>query len=314
MSDHWRNEGKFRLYWPNIIGYRTEQNGNGHLEIDWDKFQTMQIRAEVPGITELKSNIGETQLMETERDRAHTAVFKLANELTSIIEKKSKDIIHRTELFRSALAIVRDGLAKNKIDTRSQDWAIGEPEQRKKIAAQLAQAISTGTGKADKTIQPILDTPICYTTREITAYRSSRPDWLLTEKSQLNIAPCDNSWELQIARVLDDHPQVLAWVRNDRQRWQIPYMMGGEWANYEPDFVTLVETKDGPLNLVIEVKGQETDRDLEKKRWTEEFWIPAVNGRDELTEHGKWEYLYILDPTMAHMMLSQTAGGNQWQK
>ena len=306
--------GKFRLYWPNVTGYRTEQNGNGHLEIDWDKFQTMQIKAEVPGITELKSNIGETQLMETERDRAHTAVFKLANELTSIIEKESQDIIHRTELFRSALAIVRDGLAKNKIDTKSQDWTIGEPEQRKKIAAELAQAISTGSGKVDKTIQPILDAPICYTTREIAPYRSSRPDWLLTEKSQLNIAPCDNSWELQVARVLENHPQVQAWARNDRQRWQIPYMVDGEWANYEPDFIACVETKTGPLNLVIEVKGQETDRDLEKKRWTEEFWIPAVNGREELTEHGKWEYLYILDPTMAHMMLSQTAGENQWQK
>ena len=306
--------GKFRLYWPNVTGYRTEQNGNGHLEIDWDKFQNMQIRAEVPGITELKSNIGETQLMETDHDRAHTAVFKLANELTSIIEKESKDIIHRTEIFRSALAIVQDGLEKNKIDTRSQDWAIGEPEQRKKIAAQLAQAISTGSGKADETIQPILDTPICYTTREIATYRSSRPDWLLTEKSQMNIAPCDNGWELQVARVLDDHPQVKAWVRNDRQRWQIPYMMDGEWANYEPDFITCIETKTGPLNLVIEVKGQEIDRDLEKKRWTEEFWIPAVNGREELTEHGKWEYLYILDPTMAQMMLSQTTGGNQWQK
>ena len=304
--------GKYRIRWPNITGYRTEQNENGKLEIDWDKFQAIQISTEIPRLVEVKGTLGESQIMETEHDRDHTAVFRLANELTNIIEKKSEDIIHRTELFRSSLNIIREGITRNKIVSHGQDWAIGEPEQRKKIVAQMAQAISTGSANHEKTIQPILDAPICYTTKEIAAYRSSRPHWHETTKSQMNIAPCDNSWELQVAQVLDDHPQVKAWVRNDRQRWQIPYMMGGEWANYEPDFIARVETETGPLNLVIEVKGQETDRDLEKKRWTEEFWIPAVNDREELTEHGKWEYLYILDPTIAHMMLSQTAGGNQW--
>ena len=128
----------------------------------------------------------------------------------------------------------------------------------------------------------------------------------------MNIAPCDNRWELQVAKVLDDHPRVKAWVRNDRQRWQIPYMMDGEWANYEPDFIARVETETGPLNLVIEVKGQERERDLEKKKWAEEFWKPAVNGRPELTEQGEWDYLYIEDPAMAHMMISEITGGTQW--
>ena len=304
--------GEYRIRWPNVIGYERGHNGNGELDIDWDKFSQIQVTAGIPEITELRSSIGEPQIMETEHKRGHTAVFRLANELTSVIEKESKDIIHRTELFRSALAIVREGLTRNKIATHGHDWVIGEADHRRRIARQLAQACRSGNGKKERAIQPILDAPICYTTREIAPYPSSRHDWIHTQKSQMNIAPCDNRWELQVAKVLDDHPRVKAWVRNDRQRWHIPYMMDGEWANYEPDFIARVETQTGPLNLVIEVKGQERERDLEKKKWAEEFWKPAVNGRPELTEQGEWDYLYIEDPAMAHMMISEITGGTQW--
>ena len=128
----------------------------------------------------------------------------------------------------------------------------------------------------------------------------------------MNVAPCDNNWELQAARTLDDHLAVTAWVRNDRQRWQIPYMFDGHWASYEPDFIAHIEYGAININLVIEIKGEERPQDLEKKRWAENYWIPAVNSSEDLRGPAPWKYLYVNDIANFHMQLTEIAGGNQW--
>ena len=87
----------------------------------------------------------------------------------------------------------------------------------------------------------------------------------------------------------------------------------GSGSLYEPDFIArVIRREDDILNLVIEVKGQEWQRDPSKRRYAEEFWCPSVNQDAELNQHGPWAYLYIEDPGVTHMMITEAAGGKKW--
>ena len=211
--------------------------------------------------------MGDQEYMETRHSRNGSALFQLAKEVTEAMKSQmEEEPPGNTQLFLKSLSLVKEAIKRKKLQvTGDAVWALGQPENRNRIARQILQACHTSSKRGETAISPILDAPICYTTREITPYRSSRPHWHKTVKSQMNVAPCGNNWELRAARTLDDHPAVTAWVRNDRQRWQIPYMSEGHWASYEPDFIAHVECGDTTTIIVIEVKGEERPLDLEKK-------------------------------------------------
>ena len=306
--------GQFRIRWPNLTGYRFIQSEEIDLDIDWNKFTPIVLNNEIPELSEFRGIMGDQEYMETRHSRNGSALFQLAKEVTEAMKSQmEEEPPGNTQLFLKSLSLVKEAIKRKKLQvTGDAVWALGQPENRNRIARQILQACHTSSKRGETAISPILDAPICYTTREITPYRSSRPHWHKTVKSQMNVAPCGNNWELRAARTLDDHPAVTAWVRNDRQRWQIPYMSEGHWASYEPDFIAHVECGDTTTIIVIEVKGEERPLDLEKKRWAEQYWIPAVNSNEDLTGQAKWRYLYIENPGQLHMQLTNIAGGMAW--
>ncbi len=112
-------------------------------------------------------------------------------------------------------------------------------------------------------------------------------------KSELSAAACDSTPEVEIARILDGHDGIEAWVRSPRLGWYIPYLnpKTGGWRKYSPDFVARV--RGGGTHLVIEFKGQENEDALIKKEAVETRWIPAVNDSDDPACAGIWRYVYI---------------------
>ena len=116
------------------------------------------------------------------------------------------------------------------------------------------------------------------------------------KKAQISYAHCDSSWEVKVAEQLDSLKSIDRWARNRRLNWYIPYVTEGQPRRYYPDFVAVVKLDDKhELNIVIEVKGQEDEDDRLKKRWTEDYWLPAVNSHPEYgAAAGKiWTYLYL---------------------
>src|SRR6185436_11987731 len=57
------------------------------------------------------------------------------------------------------------------------------------------------------------------------------------EKCHLNAAVFDLDWERQAGELLDSHPKVRAWVKNDRLGLVVPYRKEGVARKYLPDFV-----------------------------------------------------------------------------
>ena len=117
-----------------------------------------------------------------------------------------------------------------------------------------------------------------------------------TKKSEITYADCDSSWEVALAQHLDEMPEITRWARNKGLNWSIPYVVDRQQKRYFPDFVAVVSIQEGlELNIVIETKGLVREYDPIKRRWAQEYWVPAVNRHPEYgIQAGKlWTYLYL---------------------
>ena len=102
------------------------------------------------------------------------------------------------------------------------------------------------------------------------------------KRCHLNAAVIDFDWERYAGELLDAHPAVRAWVKNDRLGLVVPYRKDGVPRNYLPDF--LVELVDG-RKLLVEIKGQLGDALLKKA--AAERWCRAVTNDRRF---GQWSY------------------------
>ena len=117
-----------------------------------------------------------------------------------------------------------------------------------------------------------------------------------TAKSEITYADCDSSWEVELARHLDEMPEIIRWARNKGLNWSIPYVADRQQRRYWPDFVAVAPINpDMELNIVIETKGLVRENDPIKRRWAQEYWVPAANRHPQ---YGRatgriWRYLYL---------------------
>ncbi len=94
-----------------------------------------------------------------------------------------------------------------------------------------------------------------------------------TRKSHINVFVYDSAWEASDAFILEESDQVTAWAKNDHLGFEILYIYKGVVRKYRPDF--LIRLINGDM-LVLETKGQETEQDIVKRRYLDE-WITALN-------------------------------------
>jgi type III restriction enzyme len=106
----------------------------------------------------------------------------------------------------------------------------------------------------------------------------------------VNAAVLDSNWEAELARVLERHPRVRAYVKNQGLGFEVPYRDGAVPRRYLPDFIVQVDDGNGEgdlLNLVLETKGQRTSDAQLKAETMRTFWIPGINN---LGSHGRWAF------------------------
>jgi type III restriction enzyme len=111
-----------------------------------------------------------------------------------------------------------------------------------------------------------------------------------SRRCHVNWAICDSTWELEFCRVLDHHPRVRRWVKNQTLGFEVPYKMGGVARKYIPDFIVVVDDGRGDddlLHLVCEVKGYRGEDAKVKKTTMEAFWVPGVNNSGRF---GRWGF------------------------
>lgn len=115
------------------------------------------------------------------------------------------------------------------------------------------------------------------------------------DRSHVNWAILDSGWEGEFCRVVEEHPRVLAYVKNRNLGLEVPYRHGSDNRTYIPDYIIQVDDGRGhnePLNLIVEIKGYRGEDAKEKASTMKTFWVPGVNN---LKDHGRWAFAEFTD-------------------
>ena len=114
-------------------------------------------------------------------------------------------------------------------------------------------------------------------------------------KCPVNYAILDSGWEGEFCRVVESHPKVLRYVKNQGLGLEVPYTYQGEPHTYVPDFIVWVDDGRGeadPLQLIVEIKGYRGDAVQAKHQTIKDYWIPGVNA---LKAYGRWAFAEFTD-------------------
>lgn len=119
------------------------------------------------------------------------------------------------------------------------------------------------------------------------------------QRCHLNYVVADTlKWEQSAAYLIDTHPAVAAFVKNEGLGFAIPYFHNGQDHDYYPDFLIRL-TDDPPTHLILETKGYDPLEDV--KRAAAERWVAAVNADGR---HGRWRYALVKDVSKIPELLS----------
>lgn len=128
-------------------------------------------------------------------------------------------------------------------------------------------------------------------------FTTSRADRWETDSRycHINWVILDSDWEGEFCRVAEAHSQVLAYAKNHAMGFEVPYRYGSETRTYLPDFIVLVDDgkgEDGPLHLIVEIKGYRREDAKEKKDTMDAYWVPGVNNHGG---YGRWAFAEFTD-------------------
>ncbi len=155
----------------------------------------------------------------------------------------------------------------------------------------IAAAVTEGTGGEGIT-KAMLDPYNPRGSSRHVAFNTSKDLWTTRhDRCQVNYVVTDSEWEAECCRVLEDHPQVLRYVKNQGLGFEVPYRMGTENRRYLPDFIALIDDghgPDDPLHLVIEIKGYRDEDAKDKANTLRAYWVPGVN---RLESFGRWAFV-----------------------
>jgi type III restriction enzyme len=116
-----------------------------------------------------------------------------------------------------------------------------------------------------------------------------------SQRCHVNWVVLDSDWESEFCRVAENHPKVLAYVKNHNLGLEVPYRFVAEMRKYRPDFIVLVDDgkgMDDPLHLIVEIKGFRGEDARVKKETMDVYWIPGINN---LGTHGRWAFAEFTD-------------------
>jgi type III restriction enzyme len=112
-------------------------------------------------------------------------------------------------------------------------------------------------------------------------------------KCHVNYVVTDSDWEAELARVLESHPKVRSYVKNQGLQFEVPYRMGSVPRKYIPDFIVQVDDgREDLLNLVLETKGYRKGDAQLKAETMKTLWVPGVNN---LGTFGRWAFEEFTD-------------------
>ena len=292
------------IRFPRVLGYYLETNSpDVRLEADFKDSSELRITVNEVGPTKVlnASAIGEKQVLTYEGvgRRRSDIIMQLAKRF---VEKfySGYTALDRVRLFGQVRTLFTDWIDKGYLKCIGvpEDVVVESPNLKDEACNKINDAIVRKAVAEDKaSISVLLDDFLPTGSTSSVNFRISRTKKIAYEtspgKSHVNYAICDSSWEEILCRVLEEHPQTIAYVKNYGLDFEVPYVIGSERREYLPDFIVLLDDGKGlddPLHLVIEVKGYRYIDANAKKSTMETYWIPGVN---KLKNFGRWAFIEL---------------------
>ena len=289
------------IRFPRVAGYGVELPED-NLTAEFNEDSGLVLTPELVGATETKNSgiIGESvdlTLTHTGAVRRSQVVYELTAYLL-MTRYRDADGEPRLHLFGQLKRIVREWVSSYLVckgGTNTSQLAY------KTIADIACERIAAGVTRSqlsqNRPPKVILDP---YNPTGSTAhvnFRTSRTSRYQTEarRCHVNWAILDSDWEAELCRVVEAHPQVAAYVKNQNLGFEVPYRAGSQLRRYLPDFIVLLDDGHGDhdlLHLVIEVKGYRGEDAKDKKTTIETLWVPGVN---RLGAYGRWAFAEFRD-------------------
>ncbi len=292
------------IRFPRVQGYRVELPKD-HLQADFTDDSTFELNPEVVGPTETQNQglIGEGVNLTVEHlgSLRRTA---LEYHLTwRLLETKWRDAgqAPKLHLFSQLRQITRQWLDQHLLCKGGTHPAQLMHRELADMACERITDAITRSHQEENPVKAILDpyNP-AGSTRFVRFTTSKRTRWQTDpQRCHVNWAVCDGDWEAEFCRVVEQHPRVRAYVKNQGLGLEAPYRMGSVSHRYLPDFILLVDDgrvddqgRPDPLRLVVEIKGFRGEDAKVKKDTMETYWVPGVN---RLRSFGRWAFAEFTD-------------------
>ena len=294
-----RERATLEITFPRVTGYRVElPRHNLKAEFNEDSKLTLTPEMVGPGETLMEGIVGEGETIsaaEARAKRPSTITFDLSKHLLYkyFMDKDQQPKMH---LFGDIKRIARqwiDGYLECKGNTGK--WML----EYRDIADQACERIYNAMvgAMSDKSkICAVLDPyNLKSSTAHVNFYTTKKTYETASDKCHVNRAVVDSGWEAEFARVVEQHPKVISYVKNQGLGFEVPYKDGSTARIYVPDFIVLIDDGNGPddpLRLVVEIKGYRHENVKLKSETMRTQWIVGVNN---LGSFGRWDFAELSD-------------------
>lgn len=299
----------FEISFPNILRIDTVYKSS--LKIDYDTLKPIEIdptdtitEVELGGV--IQSNIVPAALTEidikefSDRYRLQSVIFRIATNIYS--REKPNWRGNQYDFLSQLLKLTEDFLSSNKIIIKSDLFSSDRVRRNILLTLNISRIIQhfwvAIKDQNAEVITPVFDgeKPIRSTSDMGTWYTSKPNEW--HKKCHINYTVFDSTWEANNANIIDNHPSVESFVKNDHLGFVIKYNYRGVIRNFIPDYI--IKLKNGD-KLILEVKGQDSDENRVKREFLN-LWVKAVN---QTNQFGIWHWAVVFNSTEVYDILEK---------
>ena len=283
------------ITFPRVEGYRVELPVE-NIKVNFSSDSTLELTQDMvgPSLTKNRGLIGEEvdlSIEHLDKVRLSTVVFKLAKHLLYNYYRDANEE-PKLHLFGQLKRICREWIEQGHLVCRPPATYPAQllyQELADLACERIMGAISTDL-LGSRPIKAILDAYNPVGSTSYVSFTTSKSSLYITDprKSHVNYVVCDSEWEEKFSTVIEAHPRVISYVKNQNLGFEVPYVYGKTKRRYIPDFI--IRLNDGfhdPLNLIVEIKGARGEVDKVKAMTTREYWVPGVNN---LGRFGRWSF------------------------
>ena len=241
--------------------------------------------------------------------RVSTIVFKLTAHLMKRFGNEEDG--YPQHLFSQIKRVVREWLDGGYLVLKGVPMGVLDYPEIKDQAAERIFLACQRYEHGEQAIKAILDPYNPSSSSRFVGFTTSKDTYATDpRRSHVSHVVCDSTWEAELARVLETHPRVVAFVKNQGLGLEVPYRDGSTPRRYIPDMVVRLDDgrgSDDLLNLVLETKGYRRGDAQLKAETMKTMWVPGVNN---LGTHGRWVFAEFCDMPLIEQSFADLVDGH----